>query len=90
MGQKLGSLLIFISLFLLGFFAMSVSVENPAWDFLLIGLGLLVVGSFILGKTRRKQETKRFRTARKLISRNKSRDYDEFDDNDGFEGYEEI
>jgi hypothetical protein len=90
MGPKLGGLLIFISLFLLGFFAMSVSVENPAWDFLLVGLVLLVVGSFILGKTRQKQEFQRFRTARKLLGKRRSTQGNEFDDDDGFEGYEDI
>ena len=90
MGPKLGGLLIFISLFLLGFFAMSVSVENPAWDFLLVGLVLLVVGSFIMGKTRQKQESQRFRTARKLLGKRRSTQENEFDDDDGFEGYEDI
>lgn len=88
MGQKLGGLLIFISVFALAFFAMSVSVENPAWDFLLVGLGLFSIGFLILRKTHKKRESNRFRTARKILAKRKS--YYEDDENDGYENYEDI
>lgn len=89
MGQKLSGILIFISLFVLGFFAMSVSVENPAWDFLLAGVGLFCLGVFIRRKTHVKQESKRFRTVRKLLGRKRTDQIDEEYD-DGYENYEEI
>ena len=90
MGQKLGGLLVFVSVFILAFFAMSVSVENPDWDFLLVGIGLFILGILILRKTHQKQESKRFRTARKILAKRKSSDEYEDDLYDGYEAYEDI
>lgn len=83
MGKKIGSLSVFISLFCLGFFGMSVSVENPDWDFLAIGIFFLLLGIWILRKTHKKIESKRFQTVRRVFG-NQRNSY-EYEDDDYYD-----